>query len=76
MTTTERKIDVVGPYNAIEVRECEVTLEDGVKVSQGPYMRFVIMPTDSTDDPDLQALKDEHHTAEIVSDYSDHLNSL
>ena len=78
MTTyeNERKIEIVGPFKAIQVRDCEVTLEDGVPVSKGPYMRFVVMPTDSTEDAEIQALKDEHHTAEILSSYSDRLDLL
>ena len=39
---TEDKIEIVGPYKAVQIRTCTQVLEDGVELSSG-YHRHVIM---------------------------------
>jgi Uri superfamily endonuclease len=38
---TEDKIEIVGPYKAVQIRTCTQVLEDGVELSSG-YHRHVI----------------------------------
>ena len=41
-TTITDKIEVVGPYRSVQVRECDIFAEDGVKISQGDFHRHVV----------------------------------
>jgi predicted transcriptional regulator len=72
--TVTDKIEIVGPYNHIQVREAIQVLEDGNIISQS-YHRYVIAPTDDTTDKDLkvQAVAAAVHTQEIKDAYVAHL---
>jgi len=41
-TTEVDKVEVVGPYRAVQVRTCEIFSEDGVEISRGDYHRHVV----------------------------------
>jgi hypothetical protein len=65
----DRTIEIVGPFNHIQVRDQEVELEDGVEVGRKAYHRFVIGPLDPAPCAECQTLKDEHHTPEVIEAY-------
>ena len=67
--TNERKIEIVGQFKHIQVRDAVSIFEDGEFLATKPPHRFVIGPTDSTDDPELQGLKALYHTPELVAEY-------
>lgn len=68
-TQTERKIEIVGEFKHIQVRDTVNIYEDGVKVASKAPHRFVVGPQDQTDDPELQAIKALYHTQEVIADY-------
>ncbi len=74
MTLTKQsivdKIEVVGPYNHIQVRVCERVLEHGEPIAE-KYHRHVVSPgADTTgEDPRVQAIAGILHTPEVVSAY-------
>lgn len=68
-TETERKIEIVGQFKHIQVRDTVHIYEDGVKVASKAPHRFVVGPTTATDDPELQALKAIYHTQELIEAY-------
>ncbi len=41
-TTEVDKVEVVGPYRAVQVRSCDIFTEDGTEVSRGNYHRHVV----------------------------------
>ena len=72
--TVTDKIEIVGPYNHVQVREAIQVLEDGELLSQS-YHRYVVSPTDdySSRDAKVQAVCDAVFTTDIVQAYQDHL---
>lgn len=42
MSTVVDKIEVVGPYRAVQVRACDVFTDDGTEISRGNYHRHVV----------------------------------
>ena len=72
--TVTDKIEIVGPYNHIQVREAVQVLEDGNVISQS-YHRYVVSPLDDTTDKDLkvQAVAAAVHTQEVKDAYTAHL---
>ena len=72
--TVTDKIEVVGPYNHVQVREAIQVLEDGELLSQS-YHRYVVSPTDDYSDKDskVQAVCNAVFTADVVQAYQDHL---
>ena len=72
--TVTDKIEIVGPYSYIQVREAIQVLEDGVKISES-YHRYVVSPLDDTTDkdPKVQAVAAAVHTQEIRDAYTAHL---
>jgi hypothetical protein len=42
MSTVVDKVEVVGPYRAVQVRACDVFTEDGTEISRGNYHRHVV----------------------------------
>jgi len=72
--TVTDKIEIVGPYSHIQVREAIQVLEDGNIISQS-YHRYVISPLDETTDkdPKVQAVAAAVHTQEIRDAYTAHL---
>ena len=55
--TESDKVEVVGPYRAVQVRTCDIFFEDGVEISRGDYHRHVVQCQVRGDgeweDPDL-----------------------
>lgn len=72
--TVTDKIEVVGPYNHVQVREAIQVLEDGQVISQS-FHRYAVSPLDDTTDKDLkvQAVAAAVHTQEIRDAYQAHL---
>ena len=72
--TVTDKIEIVGQFNHIQVREAIQVLEDGQVISQS-YYRYVVSPTDdySSRDAKVQAVCSAVFTADIVQAYQDHL---
>ena len=75
--TVTDKIEIVGPYNHVQVREAIQVLEDGQVISQS-YHRYVVSPLDDTTDKDLkvQAVAAAVHTQEVKDAYTAHLAAL
>ncbi len=72
--TVTDKIEIVSPYNHIQVREAIQVLEDGNVISQS-YHRYVVSPLDDTTekDPKVQAVATAVHTQEVKDAYTAHL---
>lgn len=72
--TITDKIEVVGQFNHVQVREAVQVLEDGQVLSQS-YHRYVVAPTDdySSRDAKVQAVCNAVFTADVVQAYQDHL---
>ena len=72
--TVTDKIEIVGPYSHVQVREAIQVLEDGQVLSQS-YNRYVVGPTDdySSRDAKVQAVCSALFTADVISAYQDHL---
>jgi len=72
--TITDKIEIVGPYNHVQVREAIQVLEDGNVISQS-YHRYVVAPTDdySTRDAKVQAVCSAVFTDEVINTYTAHL---
>ncbi len=75
--TVTDKIEVVGQFNHVQVREAVQVLEDGNVISQS-YHRYVISPTDdySSRDAKVQAVCSAVFTSNVISAYEDHLAAL
>ena len=41
-TTEPDKIEVVGPWRAVQVRTCDIFRDDGVEISRGNYHRHIV----------------------------------
>ena len=80
MALTEReeadKIEVVGPFRAVQVRTATVIERDGVEISRS-FHRQVFQPTDSHEgqDPKVVAICEAVHTPEVIAAYEAHLAS-
>jgi len=72
--TVTDKIEIVGQFNHIQVRETIQVLEDGNVISQS-YHRYVVSPLDDTTDkdPKVQAVAAAVHTQEVKDAYTAHL---
>ena len=75
--TEQGKIEIVKPFNCIQVRTDTVIEEDGVELSRS-FHRHVVTPDISADDlanesADVQALATQFHTQEIKDAYAAHL---
>lgn len=72
--TITDKIEIVGPYNHIQVREAIQVLEDGVKISES-YHRYVVSPGETSNDAKVAAVITAVHTPEVVEAYQQHVAS-
>ena len=65
------KIEVVGDYKHIQVRERTDIIEDGAVLSSS-YRRWVIEPNQdySNEHADVQAMCQQFHTQEIINLYN------
>ena len=72
--TITDKIEIVGQFNHVQVREAIQVQEDGEVLSQS-YHRYVVSPTDDYSDKDdkVQAVCNAVFTADVISAYQDHL---
>jgi len=71
--TITDKIEIVGQFNHIQVREAIQVLEDGNVISQS-FHRYVVSPLDDTTDkdPKVQAVAAAVHTQDVIDDYQAH----
>ena len=76
-TKTIDKIEVVGKFKHIQVRERTDIVEDGTVLSS-TYRRWVIAPNQdySNEHADVQAMCQQFHTQEIIDAYNTHLSSV
>lgn len=72
--TITDKIEIVGQFNHVQVREVIQVLEDGNVISQS-YHRYVVSPLDDTTDrdPKVQAVAAAVHTQAVKDAYTAHL---
>jgi len=70
--TVTDKIEIVGQYNHIQVREAIQVLEDGNIISQS-YHRYVVAPGETTNDSKVQAVIAAVHTPDVIAAYQQHL---
>ena len=70
-TKTIDKIEVVGDYKHIHVRERTYIVEDG-NILSSTYHRWVIAPGQdySNEHADVQAMCQQFHTQEIIDSYN------
>lgn len=66
------KIEIVGQYNHIQVREATQVLEDGNVISQS-YHRYVVAPGETSTDPKVTAVIAAVHTQDVIDAYQAHL---
>lgn len=72
--TITDKIEIVGQYSHIQVREATQILEDGNVISQS-YHRYVVAPGETSSDPKVAAIIAAVHTQDVISAYQAHLAS-
>lgn len=70
--TVTDKIEIVGQYNHIQVREAIQVLEDGQVISQS-YHRYVVAPGETSSDSKVQAVIAAVHTPDVIAAYQQHL---
>jgi len=81
MALTERteadKIEIVGPFRAVQVRTATVIERDGEELTRS-FHRHVIQAGDdySAEDAEVQAVCSAVHTPEVIAAYLAHLESL
>ncbi len=67
---SEDKIEIVGPYKAIQIRTKTAVMEDGVELSSGFHRHVVVAGQDySNESAEVQAICAAMHTAEVVAAY-------
>jgi hypothetical protein len=71
------KIEVVGPYNIIQVRTATVISRDGVEISRA-FHRTTVVPGQSLSgqDPKVVAIANAVHTPEVVAAYEAYIAGL
>lgn len=70
--TVTDKIQIVGQYNHVQVREAIQVLEDGNVISQS-YHRYVVAPGGTSTDPKVSAVIAAVHTQDVIDAYQAHL---
>ena len=70
--TVTDKIEIVGQYNHIQVREAIQVLEDGNVISQS-FHRYVVAPGETSTDPKVSAVIAAVHTQDVIDAYQAHL---
>ena len=67
---SEDKIEIIGPYKAVQIRTCTQVLEDGVELSSGYHRHVVIAGDDySTESTEVQAICAAVHTDAVIAAY-------
>jgi hypothetical protein len=76
-TTEIDKIEIVGSYNMVHLREATVVSEDGTEISRS-FHRRVLSPVDSAEDESdaVKAIKNIVHTQDVIDAYASHLASI
>jgi hypothetical protein len=74
--TADDKIEIVGDYKHIQVRQATIIERDGVEISRN-FHRRVVGPLDdvSGETDEIKALAALLHTAEIKAAYQAHLKA-
>lgn len=72
--TVTDKVEVVGEFNHVQVREAVQVLENGQVISQN-YHRYVVSPGEdvSNRDAKVQAIAAAVHTEDVVAAYQQHV---
>jgi len=70
--TVTDKIEIVGQYNHVQVREATQVLEDGNVISQS-FHRYVVAPGGTSTDPKVSAVIAAVHTQDVIDAYQAHL---
>jgi len=75
--TEQDKIEIIKPFNHIQVRTATVIKKDGVEISRA-FSRHVVSPNSdiSGESDDVKALVAQFHTDEIKTAYDAHLAAL
>ena len=70
----EYKLEIIPPYNTIQVRRADIVKKDGVEVGR-TYHRHVVVPgADTTNEPDVvKKTAAALHDAATVTAYTDSL---
>ena len=70
------KVEVVGAYNHVQIREATVVTEDGAELSRS-FHRKVLAPGDdySAEDAKVQAVCAAVHTQEVIDAYKAHMEA-
>ena len=70
------KVEVVGAYNHVQVREATVVTEDGAELSRS-FHRKVLAPGDdySAEEAKVQAVCAAVHTPEVIEAYKAHMEA-
>ena len=72
----EDKIEIVGPYKAVQIRTCTQVLEDGVELSSGFHRHVVTAGQDfSNESAEVQAICEIVHTDAVIAAYNESLES-
>ena len=72
---SEDKIEIVGPYKAVQIRTCTQVLEDGVELSSGYHRHVVVAGQDySNESAEVQAICEVVHTDAVVTAYNESLS--
>ena len=74
--TVEDKIEIVGQFKHIQVREATIIERDGVEISRS-FHRHVISPLDdvSGESNEVQAIAAAVHTDDVKAAYQAHLDA-
>jgi len=70
--TITDKIEIVGQFNHVQVREAIQVLEDGQVISQS-YHRYVVAPGETSTDPKVSAVIAAVHTQDVIDAYQAHI---
>ena len=64
--SNDRKVEIVGPFKHIQIRDTEIILEDGEEIARKQPQRFVVGPLDPAPCDECQKLKDVYHTPDLI----------
>ncbi len=74
---SEDKIEIIGPYKAVQIRTCTQVLEDGVELSSGYHRHVVVAGQDySNESTEVQAICAAVHTDAVIAAYQASLTEV
>ena len=75
--TVQDKIEIIKPFNHIQVRTATIIKKDGVEISRA-FHRHVVSPDSDTsgESDDVKALATQFHTDAIKTAYAKHLAEI